>query len=228
MRIRWEPVVVATFALVAVLLFGFIRLAAEVGEGDTRGFDRAILLALRMPGDPAEPLGPHWLKGVVVNISSLGSNVVLALVALVVIGFLIVSGRRAAALFVAIATGGGALLSVALKAEFVRPRPELVAHLVQVNTTSFPSGHSLGSAVTYLTLGLLLARFQPQWRVRIYLVGVAMLLTLLIGVSRVYLGVHWPTDVLAGWSIGAAWAIACWGIALRLQRRGVVEPPDGD
>ena len=95
-----------------------------------------------------------------------------------------------------------------------------------VYTASFPSGHATGSAAAYLTMGALLARFQRQRRLKIYLMSVAVLLTLMIGVSRLYLGVHWPTDVLAGWTLGSCWALMCWTIARQLQRRGAVEPPE--
>jgi undecaprenyl-diphosphatase len=115
------------------------------------------------------------------------------------------------------------LLSTALKLGFARPRPDLVPHGVRVYTASFPSGHAMLSAVTYLTLGALLARVQPQRRVKAFLLGLAIALTVLIGMSRVYLGVHWPSDVLAGWCGGAAWASLCWFVALQLQRRGEVE-----
>jgi undecaprenyl-diphosphatase len=131
--------------------------------------------------------------------------------------------KRGAALLVLASVGGGALLSTLLKLSFERPRPDLVPHAVAVYTASFPSGHAMLSAVTYLTLGTLLARIQPRRRLRAYIVAVAVLLTLLVGTSRVYLGVHWPTDVLAGWCLGAAWAMLCWAVALWLQRRGRVE-----
>jgi undecaprenyl-diphosphatase len=120
------------------------------------------------------------------------------------------------------------MLSMAVKMGFDRPRPELVPHGSYVYTASFPSGHSMMSAVVYLTLAAMLARVQPQWRLRIYILGVAVLVTLLVGFSRVYLGVHWPSDVLAGWAVGAAWALTCWLATLLLQRRGGIEPEQDD
>jgi undecaprenyl-diphosphatase len=115
------------------------------------------------------------------------------------------------------------LLSTLLKLGFERPRPDLVPHAVVVYTASFPSGHAMLSAVTWLTLGALLMRVEPRRRVKAYVLALAVLTTLLVGASRIYLGVHWPTDVLAGWCIGAAWALMCWLAALWLQRRGRVE-----
>jgi undecaprenyl-diphosphatase len=115
------------------------------------------------------------------------------------------------------------LLSALLKDAFGRARPDLVPHGVEVHTLSFPSGHAMLAAATYLTLGALLARVQPHPRVKTYVLTVAAVLTVLIGVSRVHLGVHWPSDVLAGWCVGAAWALLCWMAAVWLQRRGQVE-----
>ena len=154
---------------------------------------------------------------------NIGGTTVGVLVTAASILYLVIEMKRAAALLVLIAVGGGTLISQGLKGAFARPRPELVAHLVDVQTLSFPSGHAMLSAVTYLTLGALLARVQSRRRLKIYFIGLAILLTLMIGVSRVYLGVHWPTDVLGGWCLGAAWALLCWAVMLWLQQHGQVE-----
>jgi undecaprenyl-diphosphatase len=131
--------------------------------------------------------------------------------------------KRNAAVLVAAAVGGGLLLSALFKAGFDRPRPDLVSHLSQVYTTSFPSGHSMMSAVAYLTLGALLAQLHKGRAVQAFILAVAILITVLVGLSRVYLGVHWPTDVLAGWAAGAAWACLCWLVAQWFQKRGALE-----
>jgi undecaprenyl-diphosphatase len=199
-----------------------------VREDETRAFDEAVLRALRNPVDPRDPIGPWWLEAMFRDITALGGTTVLTLITLCAIGYLLIDGKRAAALLVLASVGGGTLVSTLLKDLFARPRPELVAHLVEVRSLSFPSGHAMLSAVTFLTLGALLARVQERRRLKVYLLGVACMLTLLIGASRVYLGVHWPTDVLAGWCAGAAWALLCWLAALWLQRRGAVERPSGD
>jgi undecaprenyl-diphosphatase len=123
------------------------------------------------------------------------------------------------------ATGGALLLSLLLKDVIDRPRPDLIAHRSHVMTKSFPSGHAMLSAAVYLTLGVLLARLTTSLRLKLYFLCIALLLTLLVGVSRVFMGVHWPTDVMAGWAAGLAWAIGCWLVARWLQRRGSVEPP---
>lgn len=228
---RHELAILASVLGACIVLWTFFQVADEVVEGDTRAFDRAVLLALRIPGDLSQPIGPAWLEIAARDITSLGGFAVLTLMTFAAIGFLAIIRKPGAALLVLVAIGGGMLLSDALKELFDRPRPDLVPHGVQVMTLSFPSSHAMLSAVTYLTLGALLARVQPRRRVKAYLLAIAVLLTLMIGASRVYLGVHWPTDVLAGWCAGAAWAILCWSVALWLQRRGAVEEdaePEGE
>ena len=220
---RHELTILASMLSVCGMLWLFLWLAGEVMEGETRAFDQALLVALRTPGNLADPVGPAWLELAARDITSLGGYPVLILVTLAAIGFLLIVGKRHDALLVLISIGGGMLLSFGLKPLFDRPRPDLVLHAVEVYTMSFPSGHATLSAVTYLTLGALLARVQPRRRVKAYLLGLAVLLAVLIGANRVYLGVHWPTDVLAGWCVGAAWAMLCWTVAVWLQRRGEVE-----
>lgn len=204
-------------------IFAFIGIADEVLEGDTLRLDRWLLLALRAPGDPGDPLGPAWLEEMFRDFTALGGFGVLSLLTLASAGYLWLQGLRRIALFVLLAIGGGLLLTLALKSGFDRPRPDLVSHGSMVYTSSFPSGHSMLSAVVYLTGGALLAVVHTARRVRIFLIGCAVLATLLVGVSRVYLGVHWPSDVLAGWAAGAAWAAACWLVVQWLQQHGRIE-----
>jgi undecaprenyl-diphosphatase len=218
----WKSVEFSTLAAVAGVAGAtalFLKIANEVVEGETRGFDEAILKALRQPGDLAEPIGPKWLEIVFRDITSLGGTTVLTLLTAIVVGYLLIERKRAAAALVVVAVSLGAVLSTALKDLFARPRPDLVAHLVDVSTLSFPSGHAMLSAVTYLTLGALLARAHPDASSRLYILSTSLALTLLIGISRVYLGVHYPTDVLAGWSAGAAWAILCWLVSRVILQR---------
>lgn len=209
--------------MVSLGLWGFIALADEVLEGETGRFDERILLALRVAGDPGDPLGPVWLEGLARDVTALGSMGVLTLVALVVVGFLLLRGGWRRGLQVAAAVIGGSAAAWILKAIFDRPRPDLVPHATEVYTSSFPSSHSMMAAVVYLTLGALLAQVQPRRRLKAYVLVVAAGLTVLVGVSRVYLGVHWPTDVLAGWSAGAAWAVGSWLVLRRLTP----SPPRG-
>jgi undecaprenyl-diphosphatase len=204
-------------------VWGFIELADEVSEGDTQSIDETLLLSLRNPSDHTDPLGPGWVEEVGRDFTALGGVGVLVLVSLGALGYLLLARRYRAALFASVAVPGGILLSTLMKVGFDRPRPDLVPHNSLVYTTSFPSGHAMMSAVTYLTLAVLLIRVQPALRLKAYILVLAILLTLLVGMSRVYLGVHWPTDVLAGWTAGAAWASLCW-LAMRwMQRRGQVE-----
>lgn len=198
----------APFAIIAGLLTIFIQLADEVMEGETHAFDTAVLLAFRT-SDPSDPIGPQWLELAMADLTALGGHAVLTLLSLFSIFYLLIHRQRVAAGLVALSGLGGMALNAALKLGFDRPRPTLVAHLAEVHTLSFPSGHAMLSAIIYLTLGALLARNQTQTISKIYIMGVAGTLTLLVGLSRIYLGVHWPTDVIAGWCIGAAWALFC-------------------
>lgn len=222
--IRIDRAELGTIAALFVLTLGvlaFSALAGEALEGDTQAFDRAVLLAMRT--DSGAPAGPAWLQGAARDITSLGSNVVLGIVSLGAIGFLVLSGARGAAILVFVSIASGNALVTLLKEVFARARPDLVPHAVQVVSASFPSGHATLSAVTYLTLGALLVRVQPRSHLKAYILAIAMSVTVLVGVSRVYLGVHWPTDVLAGWCVGSAWAMLCWLVAVWFQRRGQVE-----
>lgn len=220
---RREMVAVSLLLSIAAALWAFVELADEVLEGSTEAFDSAILLFFRVPGDLTDPIGPPWVELLVTDTTALGGVAVLAIITVIVVGYLVVIAKRSAAVFVLAAIGGGTVVSFGLKSLFERARPDLVPHGVEVATASFPSGHAMLSAVTYLTLGALLARFLPRRRAKAYVVTVAALLTLAIGTSRVYLGVHWPTDVLAGWTLGAAWAVLCWLAALWMQRHRHVE-----
>lgn len=202
---------------VAVVLLLFAWLGSEVSEGETRAFDGWVLLSLRHTDDLAQPIGPHWLQAAMLELTALGGGAVLTLLAVVAIGFVIAQRKYADAGFIAVAIGGGALLCALLKIGYARPRPALVAHLVEVSSASFPSGHAMNSAVMYLTMSVLLARATPARHIKAYLLWVGVGLTLIVGISRVYLGVHWPTDVLAGWAVGAAWAGLCWFVAERLR-----------
>lgn len=201
--------ILGLFLLLSALLFTFVKLASEVGEGDTMAFDKLVMESLRNPNNLAVPIGPHWLQVAMLDLTSIGGVAVLALLTVIVTALLAVNRNGRLALFVAVAVSSGAVVSTLLKSLFHRPRPELVAHLVDVNTTSFPSGHAMNSAVVYLTLGALLAKTLSDQKARSFVMAVSVALTLIVGFSRIYLGVHWPSDVLAGWAVGATWALLC-------------------
>ena len=221
----WPAVELGTLISILSIAAGVLLFAElmEVVEQEPGAFDRWVLQTLRDPANPADAIGPRWLELAFRDVTSLGGVTVLSLMTAAVFGFLVVDGKRAAALLVLLSVSGGAVLTTALKYMFARPRPDLVPHLVEVSSASFPSGHATLSAVVYLTLGALLCRVEKPPRLKIYILSVATILTVMIGSTRIYLGVHWPTDVLAGWCAGAAWAALCWRIALLLQRRGDVE-----
>ena len=157
------------------------------------------------------------------DITAMGSTDILWLATAAVVGFLALDRRYWASGFVLGAVCGGWAVSFALKAAFDRPRPELVPHLMRAYFSSFPSGHSMMSAVVYGTLGSLLSSLVTRRRLKVYFLGLAAALAGLVGVSRVYLGVHYPTDVLAGWSAGLAWSTLCWLVGRKLERRGSIE-----
>jgi undecaprenyl-diphosphatase len=160
-----------------------------------------------------------------IDVTALGGVAVLTIITIIAVGYLVAGRKWAMGLFLAGAVIGGSTLNTLLKLGFARNRPDIVAHLVDVQTASFPSGHAMNSAVVYLTLGALLARAEKDRAVRLYLISVAIMLTLIIGSSRVYLGVHWPSDVIAGWCVGASWALLCSLAARMLQKRRKLEQP---
>lgn len=210
--VRQPTLLCALGAAILLGVFGFV--AEEVGEGETQAFDQAVTQFFREPGNPADPWGPQWLEEAIRDLTSLGSFSVLGLIVLASVLYLLLARRFRTALFVAIAVCSGTALSNGLKALFNRPRPDVEAS-AHVFTASFPSGHATLSAVVYLTLGALLAQTSRSRAMGGYMLGLAVFITLLVGLTRIYLGMHFPTDVLAGWSLGTAWALLCW-IAIKL------------
>ena len=209
----WAWPALALFA-VSLILLG-VHLADELIEGEAFSFDTRLLLALRVPGHPQTPIGPSWLLQSAVDISALGGYTLMWLFGLAGLVWLIAADKRAEAGGIAVSLIGSSVIDGLLKSWIARPRPELVPHLVQVTNASFPSGHAMISSAVYLTLALMLAEGMPRdgWRGRagrVAVVAFFSLLAVLIGMSRVYLGVHWPSDVLAGWCFGTAWALLVW------------------
>ena len=210
-------VLLVGLGLCALLLL-FIRLAGEVMEGDTQAFDARIVRSLRNAADPSRPIGPWWMEGALLDITSLGSPVVLGLIVLVIAGYLLLQGRFLTALMVLVTSITGELINEALKLVFERARPSVVPHLRDVVTASFPSGHAMESAVIYLTLGALLMRVVEGRFTKIYCMAAAIFLTFIVGASRVFLGVHYPTDVLGGWMLGFFWAAVTFLATRRFER----------
>lgn len=218
-RDRQELLILGSGVAALALVWMFIALAGEVSEGDTRHFDERILNALRQDANPSLLEGPSWLLAGAYDITALGSPTVLGLTVLAITGYLVLQGLYRTGLFIFVATVGGWLLNSVLKQIFARARPDIVPHLREVTTSSFPSGHALTSAAVYLTLGALLMRIATGRLTKYYCIGVAMFVTFLVGCSRVLLGVHYPTDVLGGWLIGLSWALLCWTVERSLERR---------
>lgn len=202
--------------LVSLGLFAFIKLADAVKGENSHGFDERILLMFRSPSDLLEPLGPGWLEVVVRDISALGGLLALGLTTVAACGYLWLKHRRQLALFVAISVCGGSFVNTLLKGVIGRPRPDIVPHGTSAALSSFPSGHAMMAAVVFLTLGALLALSSDETRIKVYILSWSVLLTVMVGVSRVYLGVHWPTDVIAGWIAGATWATLCLLVGRRI------------
>jgi len=217
-----EKTVLVALACIVAGVWGFALLADEVLEGGTQAFDQRLLLAFRH-SDTLTPIGALSIQEAARDITALGGVAVLTLITVIATGFLALDGKRHMAFFVLGSVVGGQAIGTILKDLFQRPRPDLVPFSAYASGASFPSGHTLMSAVTYLTLGALLARSQERKRVKAYLLLVAIFLTFAVGVTRVYLGVHWPTDVLAGWTAGSVWALICWLTARKLQLRRTLE-----
>jgi undecaprenyl-diphosphatase len=218
-----ETAVLAGLLIVAGSLWLFLEIASVVSEGDSQQFDESVLRMLRA-ADGIQPIGPRWLVPVAHDLTALGSPSVIALLSVGVVGFLALRRKWGALCLVAASISGGALLNNVLKHSFDRTRPDASLRLAEVDSFSFPSGHTMLAAITYFTLGALLARTTGDRRVKCYFLAIAALLVFIVGVTRIFLGVHFPTDVLAGWCSGIAWALLCSLIARWLQRKGAVEP----
>lgn len=214
---RREFTLLCSVIAACICLWAFVEVAEEVSEGDHESFEAKIMRSMRQTDHPELLRGPDWLLVTARDVTALGGAAATILLVGLTVGYLLVNRRHVVALFIFVSVGGGFLLSLVLKNFFTRSRPEIVPHLMAEVSSSFPSGHSMSSAVVYMTLGMLLARTAASWPQKIYLICAALLLTGLIGVSRVAMGVHYPTDVLAGWLAGMAWALLCWTVAYWLQ-----------
>ncbi|MBS0477879.1 MAG: phosphatase PAP2 family protein [Proteobacteria bacterium] len=216
----WRPWLWPAFGLFVASLVGLgAYLADELVEGEGWAIDRRLLIGLRVAGDLQRPIGPHWIQQSAVDISALGGPTLMWLFGVSGLVWLVCRRQRAEAAWIGASLIGASLISSSLKYAIDRPRPALVPHLAQVTDSSFPSGHSLVSAALYLTLALMLAEDARSWAARGAIVGFGALLVVLIGCSRVYLGVHWPSDVLGGWCFGTAWALAVFAANRRLHRK---------
>jgi len=200
-----------------IWLFGLIT--DELVLDGPQQIDEQILLALREPDNPADPIGPKWVEEMVRDFTAFGSTGVALFITAGVLGYFLLQRNFSLAWLLLLTIGGSLLLTYLLKAGFNRPRPELVSHIMFASTASFPSGHSSLAATTYLMLGALIASLQDARRFKVYVMFFAVLLVFLVGFSRVYLGVHWPSDVLGGWILGAVWVLIVLQVAHWWQRQ---------
>jgi undecaprenyl-diphosphatase len=219
---------IAAAVIFVIAVWSFAELADDAVPGNYLEQEAKILRAFRHSDDLSRGLGPPVVESVVRDLTALGSETVLTLVVALVVGFLFLRRRKRAAWLILAATLSGMVVGSVLKNVFHRSRPQIVPHLTEVTSLSFPSGHSMMSSVVYLTLGALLAQTMARRREKIYIVTAAVSLTVLVGLSRVYLGVHYPSDVAAGWAAGVAWALLFWAIAVWLQQRGALRRPEGE
>lgn len=214
-----ERAVLAGWLLIVAGTWLFFEVAESVSGGETQAFDERVVRMFRKPDQPQETIGPNWLAQFAREISALGSYSALVLVVSISMLFLSAAEQKIALRTLIGATVSGYAVMMLLKLRFQRPRPEIVPHLADFHSSSFPSGHALMSAVVYVTLGFVLLRVIDNGRVRFVIMFTAILLTTLVGASRVFLGVHFPTDVLAGWSAGLVWSLLWLVGARRWQLR---------
>ena len=210
-----EFVLFTSVAAICVGVCLFIYVASAVKHETYRETEEHFMVSLRNPQDLSVPVGPHWLGEIGRDVSAIGGAVWVITLSLLVIGYLGMRKQWGRVALVVVTVAGGYVLSNFLKITFDRERPSVVPHLSEINSASFPSGHSMLSSLVYLTLGSLLAQAAERRREKVYFVSVAFFLTFVIGLSRVFLGVHYPTDVLAGWGAGMAWALLCWLVAAK-------------
>ena len=210
------PALVAQLLLLATVAL-FLAVLVAMLAGQTQAADEWTLLALRLPQDSGRMVGPSWLSDVMVAITALGEASTLTAFVLLAVAWFHFRGDRRALRMMLVVGIGGLLLMLALKYGIGRPRPDLVPHLARIDHGSFPSGHAMMTMAIFLSIAVLVGRGLRSARRRGTLVAVAVASSLLIGTTRLFVGVHYPSDVLAGWMIGLSWAAACWLVDARTQ-----------
>ncbi len=214
---RAEFAALGALAIITLGIMTFVEIADDMTEADGQAFDQMVLHWMQPVA--GQPRGPWWLHEAAADITSLGGIAVLGLFAIVAIGILFILRKRLSAFLLVIGLAGGVALSEGLKALFERQRPPAAYQAVETLNASFPSGHALLSTVFYLTVAVMMTRAFPRQRLKAYVLGVGIVFALLVGVTRVYLGAHWASDVMAGWCVGAAWAMALWLVSYAVERR---------
>ncbi len=221
--LRKEFLILFGSLILLLFVWGGLELRDLFMVDRAQKFDEWLLLSLRDADNPQYLFGPHWVDEAVRDITALGGPAVLTFMIFVVTIYLLLQQKYRSAFLVLVVTVGGLLLSLLLKEFFLRDRPDIVPALMVETSPSFPSGHSMLSAVVYLTLGSLLTRLETNPRIRTYIISIAIFTAMLIGLTRIMLGVHYPTDVLVGWIVGFFWATLCWFFMMVLQEQHVVE-----
>ncbi|MXP40865.1 phosphatase PAP2 family protein [Altererythrobacter soli] len=201
-------------AVSALCWAGFAILVVLVVTDNGRGFDQTGLMFWRY-GDGLEPRGPEWLLEAVRDVTALGGVLLRNLVALGAVAALLFLRLRREAVLMVLTVAGAWLVGYGIKLLVGRERPEIVPHLTDAGGASFPSGHSFNAAVVYIAIALAFATMSSRQSVRFTVIGAAVILSMAIAWSRVWLGVHFPSDVAAGWLGGAGWAF----MAAALLRR---------
>ena len=210
--------------LVAGLIVGiagtaaFVALASEVREGETQGFDEAVI---RWIGAHHSPL----LDRAMLEVTALGTGVTVLMIVVIAALFLTLNQHKYSAILLLVATTGGLVLNGVLKLGFERPRPSIFVPVVDTVSSSFPSGHAMSSAIVYGTVAYLAARLHRRRWARWLVMMFALIVIVLISFSRMYLGVHYPSDVLAGVIIGLAWAGFCMATLEAIQRYALRRAP---
>lgn len=231
MRIR--PALTIETATLLHLCFGavcawlLVKNVPRIYKGRLEAIDNHVLRALRRPDDLSIPVGPKWMPQAAKDVTALGSGTNLTIATGILAGFLCLNRRFRATGFLLSSLGSGLLLCLSLKGFFARRRPNVVPHLAHFDPASFPSGHSMGSALVYLTLGSIFSRQVTGKMAKAYFLSTALALAVVVGVSRIYLGVHYPSDVLAGWAAASLWSGVCAQASRWLQHQGSVEAPAG-
>lgn len=210
--IRHPPWLLAAAGAAAVAMLVVALLGTVIYRGHQFAFDRALLLAMRGGLRHGAPVGPPWLQQAMLDVTALGGGTVLVIVIVLASGYLAMRRLWLTMWLVLGGTISGSVAVALAKQAFARPRPDLTDHLVTVSSASFPSGHAANSAIVYLTLATIIVQIVEERGSRHFiLIGAALVVTA-VGCSRVYLGVHWPSDVIAGWAFGTLWAVAWWAI----------------
>lgn len=217
---RWTEKLSLCTCVTGISIFGVLVLM--IASPATQEFDESVIRQMRSPGDLSRPIGPHWLAESMRDWTALGGYSVLLTITVLVSLFLVLERQNPHARVILATVVTGFLLTLLLKAIVSRPRPDIVPHYSYVDSPSFPSGHSMMSAIVYLTLGLMLADLASRRHVKVFLVVAAIVISGTVGFSRIFMGVHYPTDVLAGWWAGTSWALASWLIVRRRRAKSLI------